>query len=330
MAQRPLRLSFTILDVFTNTPYSGNPLAVVHVPRASHDRITQEQKQCIAKEFNLSETVFLHEGRFDREKGEECDIDIFTPDEELPFAGHPTIGAASWVLGLDPAYEGRNGPEKGILSMKAGLVPIAVSWGTDRDMAVTAEVPFNTHRHRGNLAFALLLKAQGGRPSVSGLQLNPEIQSKELASSLFSIVKGMTFLLVELEDLDMLGGVEMSGTAPDFFCDGVMDEGWREGFVGRYYYVLLSNSSPDVVQIRARMVEAKMEDPATGSAACALSCYLATTKFKKSTKFKIVQGVEMGRRSCIGVEVDVGDEGEVKCVRLSGSAVEVMRGKVRV
>jgi PhzF family phenazine biosynthesis protein len=88
MASSSNKLEFAIVDVFTDKRYEGNPLAIVRVPASSN--LTQEQKQNIAREFNLSETTFLHEPT-----GNEFGVwtvDIFTIHEELPFAGHPTIG----------------------------------------------------------------------------------------------------------------------------------------------------------------------------------------------------------------------------------------------
>lgn len=82
------KLEFAIVDVFTDKRYEGNPLAIVRLPASS--KVTQEQKQNIAREFNLSETTFLHEPTSE----ESCawTVDIFTTNAELPFAGHPTIG----------------------------------------------------------------------------------------------------------------------------------------------------------------------------------------------------------------------------------------------
>ena len=91
-------LRFTTLDVFTQTPYEGNPLAIVIIPSHLKHKITQAKKQAIALEFNLSETLFLHENT--AEKQDEWIVDIFTTTEELPFAGHPSIGAAFYVLNL--------------------------------------------------------------------------------------------------------------------------------------------------------------------------------------------------------------------------------------
>lgn len=88
-----MSLSFNTLDVFTNARYSGNPLAIVHVP-AGLD-LSQTRKQAIAREFNLSETVFLHPAV--PGSPNVFPVDIFTADEELPFAGHPTVGSG-WFL----------------------------------------------------------------------------------------------------------------------------------------------------------------------------------------------------------------------------------------
>ena len=92
-----MELSFTTLDVFTSTRFEGNPLAVVCVPAALRGAVTAARKQAVAREFHLSETVFLHEpagGGNDEAAATALEMDIFTVDRELPFAGHPTIGTA--------------------------------------------------------------------------------------------------------------------------------------------------------------------------------------------------------------------------------------------
>ena len=104
------QLRFYQLDVFTTTPYKGNPLAIVHLPPGRD--LEPEQKLKIAREFNLSETVFLH-----AIEGDQAKIDIYTTTEELPFAGHPTIGSGWHLL---------NDVRPGItLLTKAGAIPVA-------------------------------------------------------------------------------------------------------------------------------------------------------------------------------------------------------------
>ncbi|CZR64511.1 related to phenazine biosynthesis protein phzC [Phialocephala subalpina] len=305
-------LPFTTLDVFTSTPYTGNPLALVRIPSSLKDTITQTQKQSIAKEFNLSETVFFHESKNLDSEVPEWKVDIFTTDEELPFAGHPTIGSATYALRILGKVR-----EKGVLITKAGPIPISLQEGG----RVQADIPHNTHLHGSTLG-----QKTAGK-SIAGLSQNSEIRERELSAPLFSIVKGMTFLLVQLPNVELLGKVEMTGLSPD--SSSALDPEFAPSFVSRYYYVLENEGAgEEVVKIRTRMVEAKLEDPATGSAASALSAYLAG-KWGRSKRFEIVQGVEMGRRSEIGVSVEVTD-GKVKGVRLSGGAVVVMEGSVRI
>lgn len=89
MASSTTKLDYAIVDVFTDQKYAGNPLAIVRVPASC--TLTQDQKQNIAREFNLSETTFWHEAK--EEDGESTwTVDIFMVNAELPFAGHPTIG----------------------------------------------------------------------------------------------------------------------------------------------------------------------------------------------------------------------------------------------
>lgn len=168
------------------------------------------------------------------------------------------------------------------------------------------------------------------------LSSNPLVHEAELHAPLVSIVKGMTFLLVRLPSLAVLESLKLGAMGIDF--KGVLDgdEGWGESFVAKYYYVVLSsgNGEGESVEVRTRMMEASMEDPATGSAACTLASYLALQS-RRSARYAITQGVEMGRRSDIGVQVEIesgneGGETSVKSVTLSGSAVVVMEGSLRI
>lgn len=312
-------IPFITLDVFTQTAYAGNPLAIILIPHRLSHLLTQTKKQSIALEFNLSESVFLHEQADPLIP--EWNIDIFTTNDELPFAGHPTIGAAFYVLGLNG--KGRSG--KGIFITKAGKIPIAMTGAG----SVQADIPHDVHVHRHTIGDLQL--------PIPGLSSHPKLVKAEMKAPIVSIVKGMTFLLVRLDSLEMLALAECTSSELSFH--GLLDRnGWAEGFVARYYYVIedshsmsaSSNGDGGVTRIRTRMLEEAMEDPATGSAACALGSYLAL-KSKRSQRFEMVQGVEMGRRSVIGVEVQLDDVGtKVEKVRLSGGAVPVMEGNLRI
>ncbi|CZT51843.1 related to phenazine biosynthesis protein phzC [Rhynchosporium secalis] len=334
----PLTLPFTTLDVFTSTVYTGNPLAIVRIPSPLRDSITQQQKQQIAAEFNLSETIFLHE-QVDPSLPE-WDVEIFTLDAELPFAGHPVIGTAAYVLGVLGAGGGK-GKGRGRLGTRAGFVDIALVYDEERQeddeegfiepnmsSRVSADLPHHVHTHAHTIGDL-------ERP-IPGLSLLPSIRAAELAAPLVSFVKGMTFLLVRLSSLEQLADVQLVGEDVSFH--GVLDEGWRMGFVAKYYYVVLENEDgKGTMAIRSRMLEVAMEDPATGTAASALSCYLALhgAGSERMRRFEVTQGVEMGRKSVIGVEVFLAqgraeEERVVEGVRISGNAVVVMEGNLRV
>lgn len=302
-----MTLPYHILDVFTTTPFLGNPLAIVSIP--PNINLNGTQKQRIAREFNLSETVFIHPNQDDDLTSRT--FDIYTPQAELPFAGHPTIGTA---VHLQP---------QGVKTLvaKAGRIEIEqVSTGT-----VRAAIPHNVHLHSTPLPLPTL------DPAGNALQL--EIAKAQLNAPLFSIVPGMTFALIELPSLAHLSAVRV-GVAPELPVE-LLDKGWRAGWVTRrYYYVRL-----DARRIRTRMIKAvpAMEDPATGSAACALASYLGLYRSgegEDEVGFEITQGVEMGRESRILVDVKVGVDGEggrrVKSVCLGGTAVEVASGRIAV
>lgn len=307
-----MELEFVTIDVFTSTPYEGNPLAVIKVPTHLKARLLQGQKQAIARELNLSETVFLHQNM---EGYAEWVVDIFTTEQELPFAGHPTIGSAFYVLNMGP-----KSLDSGVLIAKAGRIEISRNSGGE----VAASISHNVRVHRrtvGDLA----------APDIE-LSPNRQIAEAEKYAPLVSIVKGMAFLLVKLPSLELLGVARCTGRHSNLHQ--LLDDGWVEGFVGRYYYVIEGESASSL-RVRTRMIEAAMEDPATGSAASALASYLALNGVgikmdERVGKYEITQGVEMGRKSVIGVEVEVRpDKVAVETVRLSGYAVKIMEGKLK-
>jgi PhzF family phenazine biosynthesis protein len=116
----PQQLDFVTLDVFTSKRYEGNPLAIVRIPDGV--TVSQEQKQAIAREFNLSESTFLHEKSVDSQ-GDVWTVDIFLTTQEIPFAGHPTIGTACYVLSQVAAERGiTDGVIEASFNLKAGPV----------------------------------------------------------------------------------------------------------------------------------------------------------------------------------------------------------------
>ncbi len=340
----PIELLFVTLNVFTTARFQGNPLAIILVPAGIS--LSQETKQLVAREFNLSETVFLHESP---DGGHEFPADIFTTTAEVPFAGHPTIGTSAYVLGkyfdADKTGGERTAVKPEALVVKAGRIPIEpVRFVLPDSVVVRASVPHDVHIHRGHLRSVDNLDAIR-RSGALGYG-NPEIEAAELDAPVASIVRGMTSVLVCLPSLDLLGQISPSGTGLDFKkVSDLLDEGrWADGHVNRYYYVVLESKDEDGVtttSIRTRMIGFGEEDPATGSAACTLASYLslqqadAGTTASKLLRYNVTQGVEMGRRSDILVEVQMkaGTQGigtAIDKVYLGGSAVKVMEGTILV
>lgn len=134
----PSQLAFVTVDVFTSRPYEGNPLAIVRIPHGHS--VSQEQKQAVAREFNLSETTFLHEKGPDAQD-DTWTVDIFMTTRELPFAGHPTIGTACYVLGRTADERGlRSGVIEANFALKAG--PVELQYDVVKKTA-RASIPHN-------------------------------------------------------------------------------------------------------------------------------------------------------------------------------------------
>ncbi|KAJ6551197.1 hypothetical protein B0H19DRAFT_1072950 [Mycena capillaripes] len=303
------QLKFTKLDVFTATPFVGNPLAIVHVPRTVE--LAQAEKQLIAREFNLSETVFHHE---EDDASSPVTIDIFTTSEELPFAGHPTIGSGFFLLSRAAQLETVT------LRTKAGDIPVVRGSGTTvRPVStVRLQVPIDFKVHP-SLSI----------PSVKGLQplLSDAdyVNGSHAAEPCASIVKGMTFLLVALTSEDALARVQAYPTRLVIPDASTTLGAWAAGFAGIYIFY-----ERDDGVVRVRMFDGTMEDPATGSAASTLGGWLALRRGPGVHTFDLVQGVEMGRRSEIRVVVDVGTDNVIKSIGLEGAAVQVMEGVVTI
>ncbi|KAH9845823.1 Phenazine biosynthesis-like protein [Teratosphaeria destructans] len=301
------QLPFVTLDVFTNTRFEGNPLGLVKIPEGQD--VSTEQMQSIAREFNLSETVFL----FEREtEGQipEWRFRIFVTDRELPFAGHPTIGTAVYALGTLA-----KGAPQGRLICHSGPI-----WLEQSNRVVTASIPHNVHIHTENPHTAKHIFDL--QPKLAG---NSALTPRSIHVA--SPVRGMNFIYTELPSLEALSLVQSTGVKPK----PNLDRDWNFGFAGSYFYVFTKDdvASSGQAELRTRMVAGTFEDPATGAAACGLCALLALQHKVKYLVISITQAVEMGRTSVIGVMVTLNDGLDaVEKVQLSGSAVKVMEGVI--
>ncbi|KAL2410785.1 hypothetical protein ABEF95_001714 [Exophiala dermatitidis] len=345
--------TFVTMGVFTAEKFQGNPLAIVSVHGNS---LSQKRKALIAKEFKYSETCFLHDAPA---PGQPRTLEIFTEiGEELPFAGHPVIGTAHYIFQylekmqyVGPA-DRDNQRQTAVLLTKAGRIPIF--FNPYRQVAACA-VPHNFHVHSQRVPVDKIIATQ---PHV---QIIPTIdKEKGKTYPLVSIVKGMSFVLIDLTHNPSFFAAVQAGKSPEV----ELDEEWSPSFVGCMYYKRLPNQEqagePPIHNVQARMISHGIEDPGTGSAVSALSCYLAlhgvaaapdqTTQpkidedlAKKAEELKlepkterkvfgIQQGVEMGRVCTIAVEVDVKTDTDgstsIANVILSGRATMVTESKL--
>ncbi len=305
-------LSFATLDVFTTTPFKGNQLAVVRIP--SDVNLSQGTKQSIAREFNFSETVFLHDHSVSHNQRQ---LDIFTPSQELPFAGHPVVGAACYVcqyLDIDI--------DQTTMSCKAGLITCHYD---RKEKFAEVEIPHNVQIHSQSVSGRAVLRMQPYLARTS-------VVTSELP--VVSLVKGLSFILINLPSvIPHMEKLEAGATGVDS-SSVKLDEGWEPSFVGCYFYAITSSPNERVQKLRTRMLEPSVgEDAATGSAACTLACYLALKDGRQSKvyQYSIEQGIEIDRASEIHVRVTLGAEGKtVHNVVLAGKAVLVTQGSLHL
>ncbi|OCT50889.1 phenazine biosynthesis-like protein [Cladophialophora carrionii] len=265
MASGPL--TYVTMVVFSPEKFQGNPLALVSV---HGNALSQKRKAQFAREFKFSETVFLHDAPG---PGQPRLLEIFTETgEELPFAGHPIIGTAHYIfnylekINYDVATRDSQKQTTTLLT-KAGRIPIF--FNPYRQVAACV-VPTNYHVHSKKVDIEKIISTQ---PHV---QIVPTIDKERGRTfPLVSIVKGMTFVLVDLTDNPEIFAALQAGKSPEV----ELDDEWAPSFVGCMYYKVLAKSEvpgePAIHNIQARMISHGIEDPGTGSACSALSCYLA-------------------------------------------------------
>jgi trans-2,3-dihydro-3-hydroxyanthranilate isomerase len=297
-------LRYHVLDVFTDQPFSGNPLAVFVDPGSLSDG----QMQRIASELNLSETVFAWSpAGADRQ----WPTRIFTPAVELPFAGHPTVGTGFLLAALGFGDGDRHVAVE--LDERVGLVPVTVTLD-DAGVPTRAEfvVPVPASR----------LPCASADELAAVLGLEPENLHPLLPVAGFS--SGVPFSIVPVRDVAALGRASVQASEWNRVCAG------REA-PNLFVITPLDQPGAEASRWRARMFAPAMgitEDPATGSAAAAFAGYLdAATPPSFAPAVTIEQGVEMGRPSSISVTIATDAS---RTVRVGGGAVVVGVGTLAV
>jgi len=289
---------FYTLDVFTTTRFEGNPLAVI----TDGDGLSNDAMLAVAREMNLSETVFVQKPTEDQALAR---LRIFTTREELKLAGHPVIG--TWFLlaelGVVPAQEG------GVHVLQqtgAGVLPVEIRFKDGRPQRVTM-----TQKDAAFRPAKLNKKALATALGLSPKDFDPKLEPEYVSTGIFN-------LMVPLRSRAALGRIVMNmvelrkllgknGTMAYCFACGENGKAFSRGMLPWELY----------------------EDAATGSAAGALGAYLVKHgRLAPAHTLNILQGEEMGRPSHI--EVEVTQSGKKLVPRVSGAAVKVFEGTIQI
>lgn len=303
-----MKLSFHTLDVFTDKRFGGNPLCIVH----GADDLLPAQMQTIAREFNLSETVFLLRPE---NPAHSARIRIFTPTREMPFAGHPTVGTA--ILLAEMKVAGISGDHEALIVLEAAIGTVRIGVRMRAGQATFAEFD------------APKLPAEAGilQPLdrlAAGLGLIPsEIGFENHRPSCFAAGNAFAFIPVSTRQVIERAYVNGSEWAHAFEDQGV---------VGAYLYTRQCVHNSSAFHVRMFAPSAGIpEDPATGSAAvCFAGVVHRFDGIPDGThKRGLEQGYAMGRPSQIALTLVVGG-GSLSTVRIGGQAVRVTEGVIEV
>ncbi|SFJ05110.1 PhzF family phenazine biosynthesis protein [Jannaschia pohangensis] len=280
-------LTFHVWDVFTDRPFAGNPLAIVE----GADDLSDGQMLTLARQFNLSETIFL---MAPRNAAHTARARIFFPTAEISFAGHPTSGAALFLAA-------QHGLTDITLEEEAGLVPVRVTDGTAQFTA-----PVIPHPHGGTLDPDLCARAIG----LTSSGLGPHRPG--------AFAGGPAFVYLPVRDRKTLARARpVEPHWSDLMQSANVDSAWVY--------------DPDLNARMFSPTAGIPEDPATGSASAILAAQLLANAAlpEGTTTLTLHQGEDMGRPSTIWFEADVAG-GRIKAVRIAGQAVPVAMGKIRI
>jgi len=299
-----MRMRYYTCDVFTDTRFGGNQLAVL--PEA--EGLSDEQMRQIAREFNYSETTFVLPPR----EGHDRRVRIFTPGGEVPFAGHPNIGTA-FVLATMGAFGPLEEPREVVFEEPAGPVPVAIHRRPGGRIWCELTAP-----QRLTLGAAVPVRAVAAAVSLRADDIVTTAHAPQVASV------GLPFVLVELE-----GREALQRARPDIAgFEALVAEGLEAPMLHLYV------RAGDDFDIRARMfspLDGIPEDAATGSANCALAALLAHLDGAPDAdlSWRIAQGVEMGRPSVLEARAEK-RAGAVANVWIGGESVLVGEGLIEV
>jgi trans-2,3-dihydro-3-hydroxyanthranilate isomerase len=289
------------MDVFTSSPLEGNQLAVFTDGRGLSDA----EMQAIAKETNLSETTFILPGDAATERERGIRVRIFTVNEELPFAGHPTLGTAMVLHNMVLHKLGGGTAEEIALDLNVGRIPVRFSTrdGLPFGVMTQREPEFGQKHDREAVARAAGL-------SVEDIADDVPIQT---------VSTGNAFAMVPVKSLAVLQKMAPGWAALN---------GYLSKTDAKFFYFVSREAINPEARLQARMFFYNGEDPATGSAAGPCAAWAVQYGVVRPEEQALLeQGVEMKRRSRIYLSAGK-DGNKVVNVRVGGHAVEVVQGEM--
>lgn len=303
-------LRFVQVDVFTDTPFCGNPLAVI----LDGGELTGEQMQAIAREMNLSETTFIQPSI---DAAAQVRVRIFTPRLELPFAGHPVVGT-SYVLATEGLIPCRDGVFEVCLELDIGVLPVDIACADGKVTQVTM-----TQRPPKFLA---VLSSADVAQLASGLSLDPQdIATTGLPVQLVST--GLPQLMIPVRSLAAVQAISLDLEPLHTIC---------ERYQTHSLYAFTRETITRSADVHSRLfapLAGVFEDPATGSASGALGAYLVHHRVVGSETSVVhlenEQGYELGRPSRIFIEVSQ-NRATISRVRVGGRVVKVIDGTIHL
>jgi trans-2,3-dihydro-3-hydroxyanthranilate isomerase len=292
----PKELKYDHVDVFTDKPLGGNQLAVFHAP----GQIAPSQMLAIAREVNFSETTFVFPAKT---REAIARVRIFTPVEEIPFAGHPAIGTAFVI-----ATRSRKRLDALALELGVGIIAIDIERRGKKIQSLKMHQPLPV------FGSALQNREQAAR--ALGVTVD-DILGGGVVSN------GLDFLIVEATTLQAVQSARCN-------IEDAIKVIKRHNVHAIYVFARLQGRGPNVHARLFTPNSSVVEDPATGSAAGALGGYLARIlKFPMKLRLTIEQGIEIQRPSLISVDVN-SERGTIEEVTVSGKAVHVGEGVIRL
>jgi trans-2,3-dihydro-3-hydroxyanthranilate isomerase len=305
-----MQLTFHTLDVFTDKRFAGNPLAVVH----GADALDSARMQTIAREFNLSETVFLLKPTNPTASAK---VRIFTPTQELPFAGHPTVGTAVLLAEMRMATGALVSDQDAIVVLEQNIGMVRVGVRLRPDQATFAE--FDAPK---------LPEEAGAAPEVQLLSAALGLSPSEIGSANHKPTQYSAGVPVTFVPVSSLAAIARAT---------VQARHWAAATTGPHpagIYLYCREARHTGHAFHARFFAPAMgmhEDPATGSAAAAFAGAVQQFDMLPDGHHRriIEQGYEMGRPSLITLSLDV-TRGKLSTVRIGGTAVRVSDGRIDV